>query len=419
MRATTARYAMWVPRSWLSRDAALVPRQYGFVRLGLELGLESQERHLDSGGNRDALRPAIALGQCHSRRRADKRLWRRGAASGCDRLPGSDGRGEPLSVDAVSRPASRVDEYESLHESLWRRDGRAGTADRRAPAGTRVSRPKANRMPEPRTRWLRRPVRIANRGQRLASAAGQAWRYGCARHTPPGSYQATSTPGAYQPPVGQQPAAAGPPAVADAYGAGQQPAAGYGAPPTHYGNPPAGNPAEPNANNYAAPNSAPAEQTAATQSATPGYAPAATDPNAGAAPSASAYQPGNTGYVPGQTGYNPPGTTPYQMPGQPNVVANTRKNPYYRPGGTSDYVSPDAAQSVAKRRGQPYSTFAPRATPRRLPATPRPPRRRARRIPMRIPHPRPRRQPVHLLAHTKRLRRRRTVSASVAPVFCR
>ena len=55
-------------------------------------------------------------------------------------------------------------------------------------------------------------------------ATGQA--YGAAG-TPPGGYQATSTPGAYQPPVGQQPAAAGAPAVADAYGAGQQPAAGY------------------------------------------------------------------------------------------------------------------------------------------------------------------------------------------------
>ena len=166
------------------------------------------------------------------------------------------------------------------------------------------------------------------------------------------------------------------------------------------------------------PVSAPAEQTAATQSATPGYAPAATDPNAGAAPSASAIN----------------RATPAMSPVKPVTIRPARlpircpANRTWLPTREKILTTGRAEQATTFRLMRPSLSPAqrparltaprPRATPRRLPATPRPLRLRARRIPTRTPHPRSRLQPVHLLARTKRQRRRRTASASAAPVFC-
>ncbi len=73
----------------------------------------------------------------------------------------------------------------------------------------------------------------------------------------------------------------------------------------------------------------------------------------------SGYQPGSTSYAPGDTGYQPPGVPRYEMPAEPNVVAN-RPDPHYRPGGTGDYISPaqQPAATVADRYSNPTSQYS-------------------------------------------------------------
>ena len=77
-----------------------------------------------------------------------------------------------------------------------------------------------------------------------------------------------------------------------------------------------------------------------------------------AAPPAGGYQPGTSSYTPGDTGYSPPGVPKYEMPAQPNVIAN-RSDPHYRPGGTGDYLGgAPTATATADRYNNPAAAYS-------------------------------------------------------------
>ena len=202
-------------------------------------------------------------------------------------------RRTPISRHRI-RPAGRVYEYECLTILMASRRRAAG----RAPGGARrISRPKANRMPEPRTRWLRQTSPYSESYGQQQPAASQAYapRALLPAATRPRPRQALTShrsassqprPDARRLPMPTAPANSPPRDVAR-----RQPTT----------NPRGGNPAEPNANNYAAPSSARRSKPRRPNRPRPAMLRSdGSERRAGPRPGGS--QTGQHRYVPGQTG---------------------------------------------------------------------------------------------------------------------